>query len=393
MDVGSHNSQQKLLFNILEYLQDLKTANSDIAESLEVAIQCISDSFGFDTTNNTHKQLYSIKPLSLLSVFGLGLARKEQIESVITQQYKASDSPAHTSGLAAQAPDFEARFNVYRELLQTKGYFDGIPEGSPEYLDRLAKAKAKFLEKYQPEQASNTTEILSNEDKVKIAEGYKVQGNQQLSTHQYQAAIDLYSKAIELNDTNAIYYANRAAAYSHLNQHSKAISDCKAAVQRNPEYSKAYSRMGLAHFSLGEYKEAVQNYKRALELDPTNSTLKESLDSAEKKISQSVQQTPNLPNNLGDILNNPTFQSLAQQFRGGEEAGINPNAANTTNADLSGLLNNPNLMNMAQSVMSQPEFSQMMNNPAMMNMAQSFMQNPEALGNILQGVFGQGKSD
>lgn len=36
----------------------------------------------------------------------------------------------------------------------------------------------------------------------------------------------------------------RAAAYSHLNQHEKAIEDCKVAVQRNPAYGKAYSRMG-----------------------------------------------------------------------------------------------------------------------------------------------------
>jgi len=271
-----------------------------------------------------------------------------------------------------------SKFVAYCDLLNTRGYFNDLVVGSPEYNDRLAKAKAKFFEKYQPAQ------VLSYEEKTKMAEEFKTQGNQQLSAHQYQLAVDLYSKAIELHDTNAIYYANRAAAYSHLNQHEKAISDCKIAVQNNPVYGKAYSRMGLAHFSMGNYKEAVQNYRRALELDPDNVTLKESLESAEKKAPLAT-QAPN--NNLGDILNNPMFQNLSQQFQGSTRSGENSEAESST--DFSGLLNNPDLMNMAQNVMSQPGFSEMLNNPAMMNMAQSFMRNPDALGNILQGVFGK----
>lgn len=53
-----------------------------------------------------------------------------------------------------------------------------------------------------------------------------------------------YSKAIELNNTNAIYYSNRAAAYSHIGQHHKAIEDCKRAIVIDPLYVKAYSRLG-----------------------------------------------------------------------------------------------------------------------------------------------------
>lgn len=59
------------------------TASADVSESLEVAIQCISDSFGVSLTNDEHKTQYSIHPLTLPAAFGLGLARKEQIEAAL----------------------------------------------------------------------------------------------------------------------------------------------------------------------------------------------------------------------------------------------------------------------------------------------------------------------
>jgi tetratricopeptide (TPR) repeat protein len=37
----------------------------------------------------------------------------------------------------------------------------------------------------------------------------------------------------------------RAAAYSKLNKHVKAIEDCEKALAIDPQYSKAYGRMGF----------------------------------------------------------------------------------------------------------------------------------------------------
>lgn len=69
-------------------------------------------------------------------------------------------------------------------------------------------------------------------------------GNDRLANKKFQEAIVSYSKAIDLNKSNAIYYSNRAAAYSHIGQHHKAIEDCKQAITIDPLYVKAYSRLG-----------------------------------------------------------------------------------------------------------------------------------------------------
>lgn len=63
-------------------------------------------------------------------------------------------------------------------------------------------------------------------------------------------AVEKYSEAIEADPNNAIYYGNRAAAYSQLNQHEQAVYDAKKALQVNPDYSKAYSRLGYLILAL-----------------------------------------------------------------------------------------------------------------------------------------------
>ena len=54
-------------------------------------------------------------------------------------------------------------------------------------------------------------------------------------------------QAINLDGSNPVFYCNRAAAHSKMNNHHLAIEDCQRAIDMDPSYSKAYGRMGLAH--------------------------------------------------------------------------------------------------------------------------------------------------
>lgn len=76
------------------------------------------------------------------------------------------------------------------------------------------------------------------------AEVFKSSGNAHLFGKRAVEAAQDYSKAIELDPENAVYYCNRAAAFTMLNDYSGAIEDCKAAISLNPRYAKAFSRLG-----------------------------------------------------------------------------------------------------------------------------------------------------
>lgn len=150
-----------------------------------------------------------------------------------------------------------------------------------------------------------------------------------------------FCRAIQLDGQNAVYYCNRAAAYSKIGDHQQAIKDCHTALSIDPSYSKAYGRLGLAYSSLDKHKEAKDSYQKALEMEPDNESYKNNLQVAEEKLAQQNM------NNMG--------------LRGGAFSGM----------DLSSLLSSPALVTMAR---------EMLSDPTLQNMVSNFM-----TGNVDQG--------
>ncbi|KAG6746794.1 hypothetical protein POTOM_049161 [Populus tomentosa] len=95
-------------------------------------------------------------------------------------------------------------------------------------------------------------------------------GNQAFKEQQWQKAISYYNEAIKLNDKNATYYSNRAAAYLELGSFQHAEADCSNAINLDKKNVKAYLRRGTAREMLGYYKDAIEDFKYALVLEPTN---------------------------------------------------------------------------------------------------------------------------
>jgi tetratricopeptide (TPR) repeat protein len=53
-----------------------------------------------------------------------------------------------------------------------------------------------------------------------------IKGNQAFKEQQWQKAISYYNEAIKLNDKNATYYSNRAAAYLELGRYCFILECC-----------------------------------------------------------------------------------------------------------------------------------------------------------------------
>ncbi|KAL2254422.1 outer envelope protein 64, mitochondrial [Sesamum indicum] len=102
------------------------------------------------------------------------------------------------------------------------------------------------------------------------AELLKEKGNAAYKGKQWNKAVSYYSEAIKLNDANATYYSNRAAAYLELGCFQQAEEDCSRAISLDKKYVKAYLRRGTARESLLLYREALQDFKHALVLEPQN---------------------------------------------------------------------------------------------------------------------------
>ncbi|KAL0269839.1 UNVERIFIED_CONTAM: hypothetical protein PYX00_007438 [Menopon gallinae] len=192
------------------------------------------------------------------------------------------------------------------------------------------------------------------------AESLKTEGNNLMKAENFQEALSCYTKAIQLDPHNPVYYCNRAAAHSRLNNHQATIEDCKAALKIEPTYSKAYGRLGLAYSSLGMFKEAKASYEKALELEPGNQTYVNNLELNEENLKKSMNRGNRVPDlegfNMGALLENPSLiHSLASQFLS------DPNLENMLSSVVSGSNNEnggiENLMRAGQRLMQQMQTS------------------------------------
>ncbi|XP_044274977.1 small glutamine-rich tetratricopeptide repeat-containing protein alpha isoform X3 [Varanus komodoensis] len=215
-------------------------------------------------------------------------------------------SPDAQESLEVAIQCLETAFGV---SLEDKGL--GMSHTLPEIFE-AAVAK----EPLQSTQSTPTAEpVLPSEEDAAEAERLKAEGNEQMKVENFESAVLYYGKAIELNPSNAVYYCNRAAAYSKLGNYAGAVRDCERAIHIDPKYSKAYGRMGLALSSLNKFSDAVIYYRKALELDPDNETYKSNLKVTEQKMKEAPSPTGGAGGfDLAGLLNNPSFMSMASNL-------------------------------------------------------------------------------
>ncbi|XP_077981082.1 small glutamine-rich tetratricopeptide repeat-containing protein beta-like isoform X2 [Glandiceps talaboti] len=274
----------RLVFSFIQFLESQLQSghlSPDAAESVEVAIQCLETAYGIDTSNDA-------------------LASQLRTGAPLLEIFNSAAQATQETGAGAGAGGLQPTVTITTEHL---------PE----------KKKVTEEEKCQ-------------------AELLKVEGNNFMKSEHYRQALECYTQAISLDNCNAVYYCNRAAAYSKLDQHQQAIEDCKKALEIDPKYSKAYGRMGLAFTSLNEHEKARDAYKQATDLDPDNASYLTNLKIAEQKLRETNLGAGGLGGGFGP-------------FGGGGGGGM---------PDIGALLNNPALMSMASSMMQNPQMQNLM---------------------------------
>lgn len=233
-------------------------------------------------------------------------------------------SPDVKEGLEVASQCLESAYKVRDCDPQVKASF-----ALPGNLLQIFTAGCKVLEE------RNKPKEVSEEDRIK-ADELKSEGNEYMKQEKFQEAIDMYGKALQIDERNSVYFCNRAAAYSKVEQHDKALEDCMKALEIDPNYSKAYGRKGLAHSAMEQHYKAKECFERALELDPSNDSYKTNLKLAEEKVAELEQQ-----------------QAATVGFGGGMDMG---------GGNFLQMLNNPALMSMATQMMSNPQMQQMFGN-------------------------------
>jgi len=286
------------------------TLQEDEKESIEVAVNCISEAFGVDPSNKEalNEAVGSQNLLQIYSVY-------EKLKNTTKPAAGASSSAA--SGSSSAAP-------------------------------------------------SSTG---PTEEQKKEAEALKSKGNAAMAQKDYPKAIDFYTQALALHPGNAVFLSNRAAAYSASRDHESAKADAEAAVAIDPKYTKAWSRLGLARFALGDAKGSMEAYKKGIEYEGNGGSdaMKKGYETAKRRVDELAADEPATTERSGAGAGGsggaPSLSDLAGMFGGGGAGGGGM-------PDFSSIMNNPMFANMAQNLMSNPDMmANLMNNPRLRQMA------------------------
>uniref|UniRef100_F7BJP0 Serine/threonine-protein phosphatase n=1 Tax=Ornithorhynchus anatinus TaxID=9258 RepID=F7BJP0_ORNAN len=108
------------------------------------------------------------------------------------------------------------------------------------------------------------------EGALKRAEELKTQANEYFKGKDYDNAIKLYSQAIEINPSNAVYHGNRSLAYLRTECYGYALADATRAIELDKKYIKGYYRRAASNMALGKFKAALRDYETVVKVRPND---------------------------------------------------------------------------------------------------------------------------
>ncbi|XP_041964279.1 sperm-associated antigen 1 [Alosa sapidissima] len=135
------------------------------------------------------------------------------------------------------------------------------------------------------------TSVLTEQEKVVLANREKDKGNEAFKTGDYEEALAYYSRSLSILPTVAAYN-NRAQAEIKLQNWHKALSDCQKVLELEPANAKGLLRRATVQKHLGNLQLAVDDVNAVLHIEPHNEIAKKLLNELSKKMAERVPEKP-----------------------------------------------------------------------------------------------------
>lgn len=119
----------------------------------------------------------------------------------------------------------------------------------------------------------------------------KQEGNAEFKSGRYQAAIQKYDEALQVDPSNKSINSkllqNRAQCKLKLKKYDEAITDSERAVSLDPGYTKARKTKANALGQAERWEDAVKEWKEIKELEPEDQSIAKELRQAELELKKS----------------------------------------------------------------------------------------------------------
>mmetsp|Transcript_5077 Transcript_5077/g.17082 ORF Transcript_5077/g.17082 Transcript_5077/m.17082 type:complete len:321 (-) Transcript_5077:207-1169(-) len=133
----------------------------------------------------------------------------------------------------------------------------------------------------------------------------KTEGNAAFKGRNYERAIELYSEAIAIDNSDHTFFSNRSACYAELGRWEEAANDARQCIIVNRSFVKGYFRLAVALQNMEQVDAAIAEVKRGLGVDHANADLKRKLGelealSREKRVAAALESAQRM-RDAGDL--------------------------------------------------------------------------------------------
>ncbi|KAM0864902.1 hypothetical protein ACQ4PT_043627 [Festuca glaucescens] len=316
---------RRVVLSFLDFLNSVELAPGADPEALEVAKDCLESIFSVNSSLTSE----GVQPGLLLELFTSLQAHEQDTSRPDPVSQPVPNRPACSASTSSIQEDSN-KCTISNSEDQAEDAFDLGDELFAKFyaaLDEINFFKTSSAGAEDPSQLSKASQFFDDAllevrksgrktaSLVDLAEFFKSKGNDFMRSKQHLKAVELYTGAIALRKKNAIYYCNRAAAYTLLNMCNEAVKDCLKSIEIDPKYSKAYSRLGSAYFAMGNYHDALyKGYLKASELEPNNENVRQNIEATKKKLAE--ERAP-----PGQVLIRKLHGQESQSWFGGQGSG------------------------------------------------------------------------
>jgi tetratricopeptide (TPR) repeat protein len=91
---------------------------------------------------------------------------------------------------------------------------------------------------------------------MSFAESWKSLGNQAFQQGNFELSLEHFTKAIEVDPSNAVYYCNRSLSYASLKNWDLSMKDASVAIKLDPKKPKGHFRYAKALIELNQFADA-----------------------------------------------------------------------------------------------------------------------------------------
>jgi len=165
------------------------------------------------------------------------------------------------------------RYQHYMECLANVATAVGKPDLAEIILNLVAvkdDEKKKQRESVSKEEGNQINEASLKEDKWT---SLKQEGNLLYKQERWEEAMDCYTRAIHLNQAEAVLYSNRALCEFNLSKFDLAREDIEDAIQLDPKNVKYFRVLSEALLQMKLHKESLEACLQGLEINPRDEVL------------------------------------------------------------------------------------------------------------------------